>query len=439
MPHKITIIGGGSSSFVPQLMRLFIESEVLEGSTITLMDIDGQRLQTMRVLSEMLIEKKNVDLTVESTTNRKESLRGADFVIVTIAVGGSEAWEADIEIPAKYGIYMPIADSVGPGGIMRALRHIPVLLSVCRDLEEVSPGAWVFNYSNPISANAIAMTRETSIRNVGLCSCSSIPRNRKYLARMAGINPEEIVTPAPAGGINHCAGILSLMTVDGEDVIKLIRERTNNEVIKSIIDTYGVLPYCWSHWVEFYPSLCRIDEEYRGRLQGVQMEYGIRVHDMKDERQKARKWDELAKRWAGGKETESISLDVFPSGEAIEVVEIMEALITNSNAIHVVNTVNRGAIPNLPEDGIVEVPAVIGKYGITPIHIGELPESLAAVLRQHMTVQELTAKAAIAGDRRIALEAFMHDPQVAAKLSLRDAEKLLDELLSVHAERLEIS
>jgi len=172
---KITIIGGGSSTFTPILMKLLLKSEVLSGSTVTLMDIDPHRLKVMTALSKRLVEEKKADLKIESTTNQRESLVDADFVITAISVGGFDAWEKDIEIPAKYGIYMPICDSIGPGGMMRAFRHIPVLVGVCKDLEEVSPNAWVFNYTNPCTANTRAMNRYSEIKTVGLCTCSFIP------------------------------------------------------------------------------------------------------------------------------------------------------------------------------------------------------------------------------------------------------------------------
>jgi len=433
--HKITIIGGGSSTFTPQLMRLFLESEVLRGSTITLMDIDAHRLEVMDRLCNLLVEREGVDLTIESTTDRRESLVGADFVIGAIAVGGFEAWEKDIEIPAKYGVYMPVCDSIGPGGMMRAFRHIPPLVEVCRDLEEVSPDAWVFNYSNPSTANAIAMRRATKIKAVGLCTCSSIPRNAEYLAHWAGVDPDEIQIPAPAAGLNHCASILELRLKDGRDAFPLILEHTTQPVIRWGLENFGILPYCWSHWTEFYPSLCRLEEEYRGRLQGLQMKYGLKVHDMEHERARARKWEQLTEQWARG-EGEEVSLEVLPSAEAVEVVEIIEALIENRNEIYVVNVPNQGAIGNLPQGAIVEVSALIGAYGIQPIHVGDLPEPVAATLRQHITVQELTVEAALTGDRHIALQAFLQDPQISARLTPEETASLLDELLEAHAEYL---
>jgi alpha-galactosidase len=433
--HKITLIGGGSSTFTPQLMRLFIESKVLPGSTITLMDVDAHRLEVMDTLCKQLVEREGAELQIESTTERRESLAGADFVISAISVGGSDAWETDIEIPARYGVHMPIADSIGPGGMMRAFRHIPPLVAVCKDLEEVAPGAWVFNYTNPATANAIAMRRETSIQVVSLCTCSSIPRSAEYLSMWVGVEPEDLVTPAPAGGLNHCAGILQLRLVDGRDAFPLIRERTSHPVVQWGLENYGILPYCWSHWTEFYPSLTQLEEEYKGRLQGLRMKYGLVVHDMEHQRVQARKWEQLVEQWARG-EGEAVSLDVLPPAEAVEVVEMIEALIGHRNEVHVVNVPNQGAIENLPPDAIVEVSAVVGGYGIQPLHVGSLPEPVAATLRQHITVQELTVEAALTGDRRIALQAFLQDPQIAAKLAPEQAEALLDELLDAHADYL---
>ncbi|MDH5689065.1 MAG: hypothetical protein OEZ48_14555, partial [Candidatus Bathyarchaeota archaeon] len=346
---KITIIGGGSSTFTPQLMRLFLESNVLSGSTITLMDVDPRRLGVMTALSERLIENEKADLQIESSTDQRESLVNADFVITAISVGGFDAWEKDIEIPAKHGVYMPIADSIGPGGMMRAFRHIPVLVSVCRDLEDVSPEAWVFNYTNPVTANTMAMNRKSSIRTVGLCTCSSIPRDSGYLADLIDIKPEDLLVPAPAGGLNHCAAILELRFKDGKDAFPLLKEKVKNPIQRWGLENYDVLPYCWSHWTEFFPSLCQLDEEYNGRLQGLKMKYGMKVHNMEHERTRAKKWEKLVEEMSQGRARE-VSLASLPKAESVEVVEIIEAILENRNEIHVVNVPNKGAIENLPEN-----------------------------------------------------------------------------------------
>ena len=450
MTYKITIIGGGSSTFTPQLMQLFMKSEVLPGSTITLMDIDAHRLETMDTLCRQLVQQEGSSLRIESTSDRRESLAGADFVISAISVGGFDAWEKDIEIPARYGIYMPIADSIGPGGIMRAFRHIPPLVAMCQDLEEVSPGAWVFNYTNPATANCLAMRRAlreaSTVEVVSLCTCSVIPRRAEVLAGWAGVEPEALILPAPAGGLNHCAAILDLRLRDGAhradeahrtgggDALQLIKERTTQPVIQWGLENYGILPYCWGHWTEFYPALCRLEEDYTGRLQGVRMAYGLVVHDMEKERARARKWEQVVERLARGEE--EISLDVLPRDESVQVVEIIEALIENRGEVHVVNVPNRGAIENLPQEAIVEVSSVVDGYGIHPVHVGRLPEPVAVTLRQHITVQELTVEAALTGDRHSALQAFLQDPQIASVLTPQETAALCDELLAAHADYL---
>ena len=433
---KITIIGGGSSTFTPQLMRLFIKSELLSGSTITLMDINKHRLKMMETLSKHLIKKEKADLRIETTTNQRESLVDADFVITAIAVGGNDAWEVDIELPAKYGIYMHVGDSVGPGGIIRAFRHIPILVSVGKDLEDVSPDAFIFNYTNPVTANTMAMRRYTKVKSFGLCSCSSIPRNASYLGEILSVDPQELALPASAGGINHCAAILELRFKDGTDAFPIAKERIKNSIQKWALENYGVLPYCWTHWTEFFPALSKLEEKYEGRAQGLKMKYGIHVHDMTCERERVRKWERLVEKIALGRV--EISMDILPKGESIEVVQIIEAILENRNEIHIVNLLNDGAISNLPKDAIVEVSCVVGRYGIQPIHVGKLPEPIAATLTNHIAAQKLTVEAAVTGDRDIAYRAFLQDPQISSKLTLEETKRLLDDMLNAHAKYLPV-
>ena len=156
MAVKVTVVGGGSSMFVPLLLRRFLQAPSMRGGTLTLMDVDAGRLAVMDSLARALVENEGADLTIESTTDQRASLAGADFVIISIAVGGMAAWEDDIEIPARYGIFMHIADSIGPGGIARALRNLPVIESIAKDTAEVAPGAWILNYTNPATAVAHA-------------------------------------------------------------------------------------------------------------------------------------------------------------------------------------------------------------------------------------------------------------------------------------------
>jgi alpha-galactosidase len=267
---------------------------------------------------------------------------------------------------------------------------------------------------------------------VSLCVGSPLPANAKFLADLAGVEPDELAMPAPAGGLNHCAAILELRMKDGRDALAMIRERTTERVMKWGLENFGILPYCcWDHWPEFYPSLCRLEEPYEGRLQGLRMK-GFNVMDIDKERERAAKWDEVAQRFAQDKE--EIPTDALPKDESVQVVQIMEALIENRHEIHVVNVPNHGAIDNLPHNAIVEVSALVNRYGIHPLHVGPLPEPVAAVLRRHITVQELTAEAALTRDRHTALQAFQLDPQIAAALTPEETTPLFEEMLRAHAD-----
>ncbi len=435
MPIKLTVIGGGSSSFVPALVRKLINSDVLNAVQLTLMDINEQRVRTMEQLARKLVASSGSSLQVTATVDRRESLRDADYVITTIAAGGMDAWEKDIEIPAKYGIVMHVADSIGPGGIMRAFRNAPVIAAVAREVAEVAPDALVFNYANPASVGAMALRTVPEVRSLSLCSCTAQPSHPGWLGHYVGVEPDDIVMPVVVAGINHCASVIELRLKDGRDGLALARERVEEPVVKWALETYGVLPYCWQHWVEFHPQMQYADEPYNGRAQGLGVRYGIKTHDMDYERGRVKQFEDLVVAWTQPN-AGTVTLEDLPPGdedEGIEVIRIMEAIVDNLNETHIVNSLNRGTIPNLPPDAIVEVNASVNAYGVRPIYAGPLPEPLAAHLRQYVALQKQMVKAALSGDRRDALHAFLLEPTIAARLDLSQTERMLDELLAAHA------
>jgi alpha-galactosidase len=255
------------------------------------------------------------------------------------------------------------------------------------------------------------------------------------MAEWAGVDPSMVSVPAPAGGLNHCAFMLDVRLQDGRSAFPLMLEHPIPDVIRWGLERYSVLPYCWSHVTEFFPAMSHLVERYQGKLQGLEMQYGIHVHEMDHERARGERWERLVQTWVSGPQ-DDISLDVLPSGEAIEVVQIIEALLTNSNATHIINVPNQGAIANLPADAVVEVTSVVGAYGVQPVHVGELPEPLAATLRNHITTQQLTAEAALTGHYKTALQAFIQDPQTQARLAMPEIEKLMQALLDAHRQHL---
>ncbi len=434
MGKKITIVGGGSSSFVPLLLRRLIESESLGDSQVMLMDVDEQRVKVMESLGQKLITSEGSKLSVRSSLDQREALTGADFVIAAISVGGMDAWADDLEIPGRYGIVMHVGDSIGPGGILRAFRNAPVLADVARNVAEVAPDAWVFNYTNPAPIEALAMRAAApQVKSYALCSCTAHPGSTAWLADQAGVSPDQIAMPPVVAGINHCASVQELRLKDGTDAMPLVKARATNPVVKWVLEAYGVLPYCWTHWTEFYPQMQRLEAPYAGTAQGVAMRYGIETHDMAYEKARVAGLEELAATWTA--DDTPVTLADLPKGdedEGIEVIDMIEDIVENRNAIRVVNALNNGAIPNLPDDAIVEVNSHIGGYGIRPISAGALHPALAAHLNHYFNFQKQVVKAALSGDRKEALHAFVLDPTTAANLDLDQTQALLDEMLEAN-------
>lgn len=430
----IAVIGGGSSMFVPGLVRRLLEIPCFDDSELRLMDIDERRLSVMTSLANELVAAEGRHMRVRGTLEQKEALDRVDFAILTISVGGMAAWESDIEVPARHGVFMHIADSIGPGGIFRALRNTPVVASVAEDLATLSPHAIALNYTNPASANAMAMASVSNVRSLSLCSCSPLPFNKQWLAELVGVPADDILLPLEVGGINHCTGIMSLRLRDGRDAIPLIRERTQDEVVRWAIDTFGVVPYCWAHWCEFFPSLQRIEQPYRARAQGLAMRYGRRIYDMTAQRERVTSWDELARQWqASAGQHRLTDLPPGPEDDGIVVAEVMQSVIEDRRELFVVNVSNdRLLIPNLPADCVVEVPAVVAGEGVRGVPISPLPPGLAGVLSRHAQVERLTMQAALTGDRLLLDQAMATDPLLEATLEPDQIRRLTDDMLEVN-------
>jgi alpha-galactosidase/6-phospho-beta-glucosidase family protein len=276
------------------------------------------------------------------------------------------------------------------------------------------------------------------VRAFGLCSCAAHASSPEWLARQAGVKPEQIAMPPVVAGINHCASIQALRLVDGTDAMPLVLKNATQPVVRWALETYGVLPYCWEHWTEFFPQMQRLEGPYSGTVQGVKMRYGITTHDMDYERARVAGLEGLAATWTapGAAPVTLADLPVGDEDEGIEVIDVIEAIVRNGNITRVVIAPNNGAIPNMPDDAIVEVNAQINAYGVRPIHTGPLPEALAAHLRHYVSFQQHVVKAALSGDRKAALHAFLLDPTTQARLDLDQTQALLDEMLEANKDHL---
>lgn len=428
---KITIIGAGSGVFTRNLVRDILSYPELSNVTITLMDIDAVRLEYMRKALQKLISQERYPARLEATLDRREALRNADYVILTIQVGGLKPYEYDIYIPLKYGVRQAVGDTIGPGGVFRALRTIPVLLDIAKDMEELCPGALLLNYVNPMAMNCWALNKATSIRNVGLCH--SVQGTAEFLASIVDV-PLKAVSYLCAG-INHMAWFLKFET-DGKDLYPLIRERaTNPEIYTQDVTRFEILKHFGYfvtessfHMSEYVPYF-RKSDSWINKIHGTHSWHkehydGMYLHCCLDA---AKTLLENLKEMA---EAEYID----PKRSEEYCATIIHSMETNNPSIINGNVENKGLITNLPYGCCVEVPCLVDKNGVQPIYVGDLPPQLAALNRTNINVQELAVIGALTGDREAVYHAIMMDPLTAAVLDLDEIRQMVDEMFALQKE-----
>ncbi len=422
MQHtKVVIIGAGSASFGLASLSDAVNTPELKGSTITLVDIDGQALDAVAAVARKMNEESGAGLTIEHTTDRTEALPGADFVIISIAVQRNKLWKYDWEVPIKYGVKHTLGENGGPGGLFHCMRNIPIILDICHDIERLCPDALVLNFTNPVPRISMAVDRYSCVRAIGLCH--GIGGQLGNLAGVMGIDPSNL--DAKAAGLNHFTWILDFRFKDtGADAYPELRRKLEGcdpafqPLSRKLFDIYG-----------FYPSP---GDDHIGEYLSFATEYcPMHGYDFEGaERYKAEMWDRI-KRMVSGEEPVT---DLISRRSGERAFHIIDGILSNSNHLELaVNVPNDGHISNLPQDAIVEVPAVVSGAGVSPISIGELPMGIADLCSTQVGVQELAVEAAVTGDREIALQALLADPVIQ---SVDAAEKILDELLALEADYL---
>lgn len=436
---KIVIIGAGSTSFTPGLLADITASRRFGDATLALVDINPESAETMARYAARVVEQRGVNLRVEHATDRRDVLAGADFVTVTIAVGGVRAWEQDVRIPEAHGIWQTVGDSVGPGGVFRALRHVPELVAIANDMDELCPEAWLFNYTNPLTALVRAVQKTSPIRAIGLCH--GVMHTRDAIAHDLGIPAADLnVTVA---GLNHLGWVLD-MRHDGQDVYPRFRELMQSwlasppensgdpyegfqEVSARLMEIYGLYPSPGDrHVAEFFSYFLRQQGNGGGLGYGTQsgLDMTNRILATRDER-----WDRIRDQAEGRAEIDRDLFDEAREGE--RVVAIMEAIVSDQPLQELaVNVRNDGLIRNLPREAVVEAPGVIDGRGVHGIAVGALPEGIANILGARARQQELTVDAALSGDRTLALQALLADPLVP---TVEAATAMLNEALMAHA------
>lgn len=428
---KITFLGAGSTIFAKNVLGDCMMTESLKDSHIALYDIDGERLDESFLLINTL--NKNINDNRATITkhlgveNRKEALKNADFVVNAIQIGGYEPCTViDFEIPKKYGLRQTIGDTLGIGGIMRALRTIPVLDEIAKDMEEVCPEAWFLNYTNPMAMLTGYMQRYTNIKTIGLCH--SVQVCSKCLLELLDIKVDGYKDFI--AGINHMGWLLKIEDMEGNDLYPIIRkkalEKSENEKHCDMtrFEYIKYLGYFCTesseHNAEYNPFF--IKSKYPELIDKYNIpldEYPRRCVEQIENWKKQR--DEI---FASGKVTHERSREYAS--------RIMEAMLTDEPYRIAGNVINNGVITNLPSNACVEVPCMVDGMGIHPIFVGSLPEQLAAMNRTNINPQLLTIEAAKSRKITDIYRAAMLDPHTAAELSLDDIVSMCDELIEAH-------
>jgi len=427
---KITFMGAGSTIFAKNVLGDSMMTPALRDSAIALYDIDPARLAESKLMLDAINQNAGGKAAIETylgVEKRREALAGADYVVNAIQVGGyAPCTVTDFEIPKKYGLRQTIADTLGIGGIFRALRTIPVMLDFARDMEAVCPDAWLLNYTNPMAMLTGAMLRLTGVKTVGLCH--SVQVCAEHLLKGLDMRYDEAVQWKIAG-INHQAWLLEI-TRDGQDLYPEIKRRAlartekHGDMVRyEIMRRFGYyVTESSEHSAEYTPWFIK------SRYPELIDRYNIPLDEYP--RRCVRQIAEWEERRDGL--TQNPSLTHERSREYASY--IMEAMETNRPAKIGGNVLNRGLITNLPSNAAVEVPCLVDKSGVAPCFVGDLPEQCASLNRTNINVQLLTIEAARTLKKDCIYQAALMDPHTSAELSIDDTIALCDDLIEAHGD-----
>jgi alpha-galactosidase len=436
---RITFIGAGSTVFMKNIVGDVLQRPSLAGATIALMDINPERLEESAVIAGKLISTLGVPAKVETYSDQRKALEGADFVVVCFQIGGYDPCTiTDFEIPKKVGLRQTIADTLGIGGIMRGIRTVPHLWSICEDMLEVCPEAIMLQYVNPMAINTWAIAEKyPTIKQVGLCH--SVQGTAHELAHDLGIDDSTL--RYRAAGINHMAFYLKFEQVQPDGSLKDLypelhrgyregrypkphrKPRLNNRVRYEMMRRLGYfVTESSEHFAEYVPWFIKEGREDLIEKFGIPLdEYPKRCVEQ------IASWKEEAERYRTANTVEVRESHEYAS-------EIMNSAWTGQPSVIYGNVRNTGLITSLPEGCAVEVPCLVDRNGIQPTHIGDLPVQLTTLIRTNINVQELTVKALLTENREHIYHAAMMDPHTAAELDLDQIWTMVDDLLVAHDE-----
>ncbi|MCB0084639.1 MAG: alpha-galactosidase, partial [Caldilineaceae bacterium] len=423
---KITFIGAGSFGFTRKLVKDVLTFPLLEGAHITLMDINAERLDFANRAINRIVQEGEYPATVEATMDREAALKDADYVVVTILAGGTDVWRHDIEVPMKYGVDINVGDTRGVSGIFRALRTIPPMLDIARDMERLCPHALMLNYTNPMAMLCRAMSRETSIALTGLCH--SVQGTAEMLAKWIDAPMSEITYTC--AGINHMAWYLDYQW-NGQDAYPLIHKAiTENPEIYNAEQVRNEMYLAFDHYVTessghnseynwWFRKRPDLVEQYC--THGTNWNPGEHAYILKEYRRREGDWRDDIQKWF---DQPSIDLERGHEYAAyiINAMEGGEPFEFNGNVP------NKGLVDNLPQNACVEVPVWASRKGLQPVAVGALPPQCAVLTNLSAQIEEMAVEATLTGDRRLIYQAIANDPLSAAVLSLAEIQKMVDEL-----------
>lgn len=421
---RIVLVGAGSTVFGPGLFESATKLEELRGATLVLLGHTAEKAETTRAFAARTLAELGGELALESTLEPAQALDGADFVVCSIGIGGLAARRVDVELPMEYGVVQTKGDSTGPGGISRALRTVPPMLELARQMERSCPEALLLNYSNPMTPICTALAMATKVKVVGMCD--GIAMARSFLAGYLGVPEGQLL--ARCAGVNHCAWLTELR-VGGEDAYPLLWRRLEEVGVKGepvsfeLLRLYGLYPSPADvHVAEFFPHFLNAAAEY-GRAWGL---YPWPAEKLMAQR--AADEEKLRQRSQGLLPLEPVKAEI---GEAALAMEIIAACIGERQMEFTANLPNEGQVANLPPRAIVETPALAARKAIRAKAVGNLPPGIAALTEARLVQQGLIAQAALSGERALALQALVMDPLM-APVPVAKSKEMLERLLAAH-------
>jgi alpha-galactosidase len=433
---KITFIGAGSLVFTRNLTNDILLTPALSDSTIALMDVDTQRLEQSRQIVQSMIDRRGSKATVVATLDRKQAIEESDYVITTFQQGGLDAYKLDIEIPQQYGVEQCVGDTLGPGGVFRALRTIPVLIDICSEIDQFAPDALLLNHVNPMAANCWAIAASTGLPHVGLCH--SVQGTSELLAEWIKTPYDDVIFFC--AGINHQAFFLEFRTKEEDLYPKIFAAVEDPAIYGQEPVRIDLLKYFGYFVTESSGHASEYAPYFRKSAKMVNNDLVPRFTDPVND------WFEFGR--TGGylrhcfdrvqkfqQEYDSILQEELTSERTHEYgARIIEAIETNRPITINGNIPNDDLIDNLPAGCSVEVPCLVDANGIQPIKVGSLPPQLAALNRTNINVQELIVEAALTGSKDSIYHAVMLDPLTAAVCTLPQIREMVDKMLEAEVQ-----